>query len=266
MSRDGRLLNREEEDESFEDGGVELGYARIPGEDGLSGNEERTRSSEEREEGLPPRRRRSRARIRPDPRRGRPGGRIFFPNRRAVVARRGGEERRPDRPGGTARRIEDKPSSSPVPFRWPAFLSGKFGRPPASGRIRRSAAGRGVSGVPRSARRPDGACGWFLPARGRRVAVRTLDFRGPEVPAVHGRRPSGRGSEALADAAERAAVDRLRPGRLRSTSVRGRAGCRAGRPPSEIRPRSRPDRSLRAIREMTGLGSRLRRTTVIDRE
>ena len=53
MSRDGRLLNREEEDESFEDGGVELGYARIPGEDGLSGNEERTRSSEEREEGSP---------------------------------------------------------------------------------------------------------------------------------------------------------------------------------------------------------------------
>lgn len=33
MSRDGRLLNREEEDESFEDGGVELGYARIPGEE-----------------------------------------------------------------------------------------------------------------------------------------------------------------------------------------------------------------------------------------
>ena len=53
MVRDGRSLNREEEDESFEDEGVELGYARIPGEDGLSGTEERTRSSEEREEGSP---------------------------------------------------------------------------------------------------------------------------------------------------------------------------------------------------------------------
>ena len=50
MVRDGRSLNREEEDESFEDEGVELGYARIPGEDGLSENEERTRSSEDREE------------------------------------------------------------------------------------------------------------------------------------------------------------------------------------------------------------------------
>ncbi len=89
-------------------------------------------------------------------------------------------------------------------------LSGK-GRPPAgigtnqafgggTGRFRRSPLSQASGRIGRAA-------GSHL--AGSRAAVRPLDFRGPKAPAVHGRRPSGRGSKALADAAERAAVERL---------------------------------------------------------